>query len=55
MINLQDLKSEPDLLVEIIKRSNSGLRASPQQSILHRSTPSNGPFGGSTEWSGTRR
>lgn len=49
---LSELKSDPDLLVEIITR-NSNVFASQQQSIPHQST--HGPFGNSSEWSGTRR
>jgi len=44
---LTDLKSEPDLLVEIIKGNT-----------LHRpaeASPLHGPFGNGSEWSGTRR
>jgi hypothetical protein len=46
---LQDLKSEPDLLVEIIKR-NSGNQTHSVETEHH-----GGPFGTGSEWSGTRR
>mmetsp|Transcript_13493 Transcript_13493/g.19985 ORF Transcript_13493/g.19985 Transcript_13493/m.19985 type:complete len:319 (+) Transcript_13493:870-1826(+) len=51
MVGLSDLKSEPDLLVEIIKRNTS------TQPVSSRDTShqANGPFGSSSEWSGTRR
>ena len=48
---LSDLKSEPDLLVEIIK-SNSSALASAQHSDLSQ-VAGGGPF--AAEWPGTRR
>lgn len=55
IMGLSDLKSEPDLLVEIIKRNTSIQGSSPSHqrdsSLQHPA----GPFGSGSEWSGTRR
>jgi len=51
MIGLSDLKGEPDLLVEIIKRNSTTVQASPtSRELVHPP----GPFGNGSEW-GARR
>mmetsp|Transcript_16875 Transcript_16875/g.20609 ORF Transcript_16875/g.20609 Transcript_16875/m.20609 type:complete len:648 (-) Transcript_16875:63-2006(-) len=50
--NLTDLKSEPDLLIEIIRR-NSSFQSNDNHVALPQ-TPS-GPFCGADRWGGTRR
>jgi hypothetical protein len=51
MIGLSDLKIEPDLLVEIIKRNSATVHASPSsREVAHPP----GPFGNGNEW-GARR
>mmetsp|Transcript_33785 Transcript_33785/g.62533 ORF Transcript_33785/g.62533 Transcript_33785/m.62533 type:complete len:627 (-) Transcript_33785:73-1953(-) len=54
MQGLSDLKSEPDLLVEIIRRNSVG-PTNPVQHQRESSIQSTGPFGNGSEWSGTRR
>merc|ERR1712038_1558220 len=51
--NLADLKSEPDLLIEIIRRNANVLPLS--QTNRYQSTPSSGPFSTSEMWNGSRR
>jgi leucine-zipper-like transcriptional regulator 1 len=51
MIGLSDLKIEPDLLVEIIKRNSATVQGSPSsREVVHPP----GPFGNGNEW-GARR
>lgn len=53
MEGLMELKTEPELLVEIIRRNSEAMASSGDVS-RQPSTPS-GPFGRGSEWSGTRR
>jgi leucine-zipper-like transcriptional regulator 1 len=52
MMGLTELKSEPDLLVEIIKRNSFTVQSSP--TIREVVNPTSGPFGNGSEW-GARR
>ena len=52
MMGLTELKSEPDLLVEIIKRNSFTVQSSP--TIREVVNPASGPFGNGSEW-GARR
>lgn len=52
ILGLADLKSEPDLLVEIIKRSSASQTNDAASPHHHQAA---GPFGNDSEWPGTRR
>lgn len=51
MTGLSELRQEPDLLLEIIKRNAGGRPLSPSQGGSSRVISSGGPFGQGAEWS----